>query len=104
MKKIKTIDLDVKEWFDRINGNSYLSAKLTINYGMKDQRVYAIPFQYGYGSAPELEAAIILTSKEKIKAERYIPLSYFCRENGIIYRYGKQENCKKKDVISFGQE
>lgn len=37
--KIKTIDITAKEWFDRVNGNSYHSVRTVINYGMKDERV-----------------------------------------------------------------
>ena len=57
MKQIKTIDIKGYEWFDRINGNSYFSADVTINYGTPDAVSFIIPFQYGYGSQYEHEAA-----------------------------------------------
>jgi len=105
MKKIKTIDMNVREWFDKVNGNSYFSAKLTINYGMPDSRAYVIPFQYGCGScAVETEAVQILSFRENWGMKKPVPLSYYCREKSIVYRYNKQENCKKKDVVAFGQE
>ena len=36
--KIKTIDIQAKEWFDKVNGNSYFSANVTINYGHENQK------------------------------------------------------------------
>ena len=54
--KIKTIDVQAKEWFDKVNGNSYFSANISINFGMPSQKNLFIPFQYGYGSQYEHEA------------------------------------------------
>ena len=34
--KVKTIDVQVKEWFDKVNGNSYFAGIITINFGMKN--------------------------------------------------------------------
>ena len=50
MNNIKTIDIQAKEWFDRLNGNSYFSAIATINFGMEDEKAVKLPFQYGYES------------------------------------------------------
>ena len=47
--KIKTIDINALEWFDKVNGNSYFSAIVTLNYGMKNAKVLKLPFEYGYG-------------------------------------------------------
>ena len=44
--KIKTIDLNAKEWFDKINGNSYFSAVMVLNYGLKNAYVINLKFQY----------------------------------------------------------
>lgn len=46
--QIKTIDIQAKEWFDKSAGNSYFSAEVTINYGMKNQVNFYIPMTYGY--------------------------------------------------------
>lgn len=48
--KIKTIDVITRQWFDRINGNTYFSARITVNFGMKNELTITMPFQYGYGS------------------------------------------------------
>ena len=43
--QIKTIDIDCKEWFDRINGNSYFAGTVTVNFQMEDEQTFNIPFQ-----------------------------------------------------------
>ena len=40
---------EIKTWFDRINGNSYFSARV---FNLKNELIKTIPFQYGYGSHP----------------------------------------------------
>lgn len=104
--KIKTIDVNVLEWFDRVNGNSYFAGKVTVNYGMKDSREYIIPFQYGYGEQYLTEAMKILIKKEGLDIEPYafgsfVPLWRYAEENNIILRSNKQENAKKRDLMRF---
>ena len=96
--KIKTIDLDFKEWFDKINGNSYFSGEININYGLKNSKTILMPFQYGYGDH------YIYMSFKKIKEEFNINfegnyLYKYCRENNILLRYNKVENCLKKELL-----
>ena len=115
---IKTIDLQAKEWFDKVNGNSYFSAKIILNYGMKKkveffesakgfnvvrdaEKTINIRFQYGYGDQYESEAKAILTEHNYISANYMQCLSRYCRENDIIFRSSKQAGCKKRDCINF---
>jgi hypothetical protein len=96
--KIKTIDVNAKEWFDKVNGNSYFSGTITLNYGMKTQKELAMPFQYGYGDHFLDVACDLLDNANFIKNDSYTRLPRYCRENDIILRYNKQENCKKRDL------
>ena len=43
-QKIKTLDITAKEWFDKVNGNSYFSAQVTVNFGMEGQQVINCSF------------------------------------------------------------
>lgn len=97
--KIRTIDITALEWFDKVNGNSYFSAEITINFGMKSQREYSLPFQYGYGDH-YIDMAKQKLDKvgEKLPHEDYSSMSRLCRENGIILRTTKHENCKKREL------
>lgn len=100
--KVYTIDLQVKEWFDKVNGNSYFSGIITVNYGRKNQFQISLPFQYGYGNHSEDTAFKALQTNKVFKdvLERESFWQYYSRK-GIIYRYNKYENCLKRDVINY---
>ena len=44
-KEIRSLFVECREWFDKVNGNSYFSARIWINGG----QVAILPFSYGYG-------------------------------------------------------
>jgi hypothetical protein len=95
--QIKTIDLQAKEWFDKLNGNSYFSAIITLNFGLDNEKTINVPFQYGYGSQHEYVAL------HQLQCENLAPLKYsnlftFCNDNNIELRRSKKENCTKKEV------
>lgn len=97
--KVKTIDVDAKEWFDKINGNSYFSAVVTVNYKMKGEKFFEIPFSYGYGNAYLDAAYSILKENGILSGSDTASLWRVCDENGIILRFNKTENCLKRDLI-----
>ena len=78
-----------KEWFDRINGNSYCAVRITDNNSGEE---FALPFQYGYGSYGEHIASEFL--KEYGEEFDYL------RE---IAHTEKVENCLKRDVKAWGE-
>jgi len=100
--KIKTIDINAKEYFDKINGNSYFAAIVTINYKMKNEKTIKLQYQYGYG-----EHYKDITKQELIKQgyiktnNEYISLWKYCNENNIILRNFKQTKCLKREVKNF---
>ena len=98
METIKTIDVIAKEWFDKVNGNSYFSATVTVNFGLSDQREIKLPFQYGYGNLYEQQAFYALQKERLIPLNTDLPYWRFYQENNIIYRHSKKENCKKRDL------
>lgn len=95
---VKTIDVNAMEWFDKVNGNSYFAGNVTTNYGMEDEQIYFMPFQYGYGSQYEQEAKTLLIKHKVLPDIGFTALSSYCRENGIIYRGTKVGNCKKAEL------
>lgn len=95
--RTKTIDIVAREWFDSVNGNSYFSAYITVNYSMESEANFHLPFQYGYGSQYETEAKFLLM-KHKVIKETMFCLSQYCRENKIVLRMRKIENCKKSSL------
>ena len=94
---MKTLHIQAKEWFDKVNGNSYFSARVTIDNTLPTEKTIYVPFQYGYGSQFE-QAAFHQLQLDNILPEGtiYAP-SRYCRENGIIYTSKKQENCLQRD-------
>jgi len=98
--KTKTIDINAKEWFDKINGNSYFSGTITLNYGMNNEETFLMPFQYGYGSQYEQEAQKTLNQFNKISSNfvEYQSLFSYCKENNIIYRHSIKRNSLKREL------
>lgn len=97
--KIKTIDVNAKEWFDKVNGNSYFSANVIINYGMPEMKEINLPFQYGYGDHYRDVAFKTLQENGYIcEIDEHVSHWQYYRNNNIIVRHSKQENCKKRDL------
>ncbi len=100
---IKTLDITAKEWRDKVNGNSYFSAQITVNFGMEDESSIFLPFQYGYGDHYRDMAFKALQDNGLIPAgqDRIVSWRYY-QENNIIARHTKHEKCLKRDVIAWG--
>ena len=91
---INSIRINAKEWFDKINGNSYFCGVITVN----NERNYLIPFQYGYGSQYEHEAKCILTEFNQVSTEYNKSLSKYCKENNIQFQSNIIRNCLKREL------
>ena len=85
-KKIRYIAV-IKEWRDKLYGNTYFSANID---DLEKDKTYKIPFQYGYGDQSEYVIKKALGIKDKIG------------EKSIIKSI-KIENCPKKEVKQHGQ-
>jgi hypothetical protein len=75
-KEIRSLFIECREWFDKVNGNSYFSARIWINGG----QVAILPFQYGYGDQ------FIYEAQRKLIELGYIPKE---KENEGLYSIGK---------------
>jgi hypothetical protein len=91
---MKTLDINAREWFDKINGNSYFSAQIVINYGTDSERRYFLPFQYGYGDHYQYEAFNLLQDKHETPDN----INHFwqLRDTGTIVRTNKQRTLKRE--------
>jgi hypothetical protein len=99
--KTKTIDVNCLEWFDKINGNSYFAGTVTVNYGMKTEQTFKMPFQYGYGDQFRYEAWNVLKKNKVIKMPENTSMWEYCQSNKIIERYNIQKNCLKKELMYY---
>jgi hypothetical protein len=101
--KIKTIDVNAKEWFDKVNGNSYFAGTVTINYGLKTEKTFKMPFQYGYGDQSRYSAFDLLKKNKVIKMPENTSIWQFCESNKIVERYNLQTNCLKRELMYYNE-
>lgn len=101
-RNIKTIDVRAVEWFDKVNGNSYFAGSVIINYGLKNQFILNMPFQYGYGDQYRYAAFELI--KKELNCFKSIDdkISYWraYEKYNIIARHSLKENCLKRDLIN----
>lgn len=97
---MKTIDIQAKEWFDSVNGNSYFSGIITIDFGLDTEETIKMPFQYGYEKAYEQEASNLLSEAGKIP--KGVTLWRWCSENDVVLNSKIQTGCTKSTVKQYG--
>lgn len=95
--QVKTIDVNAKSWFDKVNGNSYFAGTYTLNFGQENATFFVLPFQYGYGDYYLQKALEELKEMELINTTS----THELREAGIIVRYNIEKNCKKAELTKF---
>ena len=101
LSKLKTIDINAKEWHDKINGNSYFSSDVILNYGMNSQETIKVPFQYGYGDHyiyQSLREIQKLFPKSKWYKENLLGKYQIQKEYKIIIRNSIKTNCLKREL------
>jgi len=80
MQEIKrSLFVEAKEWFDKTGGNSYFSARLSID----GQVIHALPFQYGYESQFEHEAKKWLHENGYLTIEELVRPLWNLKTKGI---------------------
>src|SRR5574338_49339 len=100
--KVKTVDVIALEWFDKVNGNSYFAGTVTVNFGMKTEKTFNMPFQYGYGDHYKYEAFKLLQQNKVIPEQKNSVSAWvYYQDNNIIARYTKHEGCKKAELKRF---
>lgn len=99
--KWKTIDIVGKEWFDKVNGNTYCSVQVTFDYRLETHKTYYIPMKYG---DYEQTAYEFLVENEIIPKQKSYGIWPFCQKYGLILRSYCYRNCTKKETQAFGKE
>ena len=95
---MKTINIQAKEWFDKVNGNSYFAGTVTLDEGLKTKEVFLMPVQYGYGNQYKHEATSILTEFNKISLPYFTSLNLFCENNNIEIESSIEQVGKRRDL------
>lgn len=99
---MKTINIAALEWFDKVNGNSYFSGIISVDYGLPTAKEFKMPFQYGYGEQYIHAAKEVLVKNGLISPnDEREPLWRYCEDKNIQLTYTKRENCKKREVVNI---
>ena len=80
-----------KKWRDKINGNTYFSVQIT---DLKNNETMKIPFQYGYGD--HFKSITLNQLCKKVNSSKFSLYHDFIK-------WIDQDNCKKKEVLNWGQ-
>jgi len=84
------ITIQTKEWFDRVNGNTYFSAEVHLGNDL----IMVLPFQYGYNGARQ-EVENRLAKHFDSCAERW-EVRDMLRKNGIEISENKTKSLKRE--------
>ena len=99
---MKTIDIHSRVWRDKVNGNSYISVRTTVDFGMETEKVLRSSFQYGDKSMND-QIALGRLIEEGLVPKGECSLWQYARNNGIIVR-DFSEKALKSVVIDWGEE
>ena len=83
-----------KQWFDRVNGNSYCAVRV-----YKDgETILTLPFTYGYG-----DYYLQYAKEELVKAGTIPQEMAMTHCNELFNQQELIEGCKKRDVMAWGK-
>ena len=95
-KKIqRSLFVEGREWFDKVNGNSYFSARIWVDGG----QVAILTFQYGYGDQYLYEAQRKLVELGYISGEESNRGLWSIAQELGIDLYSAKSECKKADMF-----
>ena len=95
-----SVFVDGREWFDRVNGNSYFSARVFVD-GVEVARV---PFQYGYGSAFEYAAAWALQDLDVLPGMPGDGALWRLCEEAEVALYRSMQRVTKRECVGWGRD
>ena len=99
-KKIeRSLFVEGREWFDKVNGNSYFSARIWVDGG----QVAILPFQYGYGDQFQYEAQKKLLDLGWLPQESKNQSLWTIVENSGFDYYAVKSSSTKRDMFKMYQ-
>jgi len=91
----KVIEIATREWFDKVNGNSYWSAHVFVNTSPDARDAYVFTFQYGYDRHGESVVLDTLTKLGAIPSARH----YDLKDAGVMVISHKRTGCRKSELM-----
>ena len=90
----RSIFIDIREWFDRVNGNTYFSAIVSVD----GEWQFTTGMQYGYGDQALYEAAKVLEARGfVVDLDDHRAFTIQAREAGIDLYYARLD-CLKREL------
>lgn len=99
--KIFTIDIQAKEWFDKVNGNSYHAGEVTTNFGNENEQTFEFGLSYGYDSHYKQTAFELLFKNGVIPCDTVAKISDYIKHNKIEVRANIVRGCKKAELTQY---
>lgn len=96
IKKGDLVEIHGREWYDKVNGNSYHCVYISVNYKLE----ITVPFTYGYGDSYIHSATEALTEAGYIPKQDYL-IDRYLREKGVHCVCHIQRNCFKRQLAKF---
>lgn len=96
---MQSIFIEAREWFDKTGGNSYFSARISVD----GELVGYLPFQYGYESQYLTNSAHWLHAQGFISFEDKRKGLYRLKDIGVDF-YAVKYTAKKGEVKRFGKD
>jgi hypothetical protein len=102
--KGKCLTVIGKKWLDKVNGNTYHSARVYLG----NELIACAPFDYGYGDSYQDSAARALIKAGYIKQafikdySKAITRFRFYQKKNIQVLYTCHKDCKQRDVKEWG--
>lgn len=93
-KKIKSIQVVGRRWFQKSYGNTYNTVKISVNQG--DWII--LEEEYGYGDYYIQRAHDYLIKNKIIDCDQMTPLYRYCDDNKIIFMTSVQDVPREKDL------
>lgn len=93
--KTKEVQIKVKRWKDKANGNSYFSAVAKVFDETGEEIIFRVPFGYGYENAPFVE------TMAKLRKEGLIPQDSFQGWEAEFLDFGYT---LKRDCVKHGKD
>lgn len=96
---MQSIFIEAREWFDKTGGNSYFSARISID----GETVSYLPLQYGYESQYLTNAAHWLHLAGYITADEKARSLHLLKDRGVHF-YSVKYPSTKRDAVRFGKD